>query len=262
MDIVIVGAGVFGAWTALSCARAGHRVTLLDRLGPANSKSSSTGESRVIRSAYGPDEVYTRMARRSLHLWHKFFQEEHQLECFRQTGVLWMARAEEPSTRQARAIFDRLNILYDWLDAAAISRRYPQFKISGDTVALFEPEAGALLAERSVEAVIACALRAGVRYEVAELRPPVINDARLNSIETLDGKRFSADQFLFACGSWLPKLFGVLKEVIRPTRQDFFFFGLPDGSDQFRPGMLPIWIDQTDPKIAYGFPDLGNGMKM
>src|SRR4051812_10961773 len=123
MDIVIVGAGVFGAWTALMFQRAGHCVTLLDRLGPANSRSSSTGESRIIRSAYGRDEVYTKMARRSLQLWKKFFEEENQSECFRPTGVLWMAEAEAPSMRQARSIFDRLGIVYDWLDAAGISER-------------------------------------------------------------------------------------------------------------------------------------------
>lgn len=202
------------------------------------------------------------MARRSLHLWSEFFDEENQAECFIQTGVLWMARAEERSIWQARAIFDRLGIVYEWLDASGISKRYPQLEIPGSTVAIFEPAAGALLAERSVEAVVASALRRGVRYESAQVKPPSVDRSRLTSIETVDGRRIGGDYFLFACGSWLPKLFGELKSVIRPTRQDLFFFEVPGGSLQFRPGSLPIWIDQTDTKIAYGFPDLGNGLKM
>lgn len=75
---VVIGAGVFGAWTALHLCRAGHRVTLLDEYGPASSRASSGGESRIIRCAYGPDEVYTRMAQRSLVLWSDLFGHAQQ----------------------------------------------------------------------------------------------------------------------------------------------------------------------------------------
>ena len=67
-DVAVVGAGVFGAWTALSLVRAGRSVVLLDAHGPANSRASSGGESRVIRAGYGVQEFYTRWALRSLSL--------------------------------------------------------------------------------------------------------------------------------------------------------------------------------------------------
>ncbi len=262
MDIVVVGAGVFGTWTALSLAQAGHRVTLLDREGPGNEHSSSAGESRIIRSAYGADAVYTEMARRSLRLWVDFFREEKQPDLFRETGVLWMAKAAEPGVSQARTIFEQLAIAHEWLDANAIARRYPQFAIQADTVALFEPEAGALLAERCIQALMAAAVRAGVTYELAAVNAPVLDRSRLASIQTRDGRQFSADHFVFACGSWLPKLFPSLAKVIRPTRQDLFFFDVPEKADPLRQGNLPIWVDQAEPKIAYGFPDLGKGIKV
>src|SRR3954453_7031376 len=96
MDIVVVGAGIFGTWTALSLAQVGHQVTLLDREEAGNERSSSAGESRIIRSAYAADEVYTAMARRSLRLWADFFRQEKQPDLFRETGVLWMASITEP----------------------------------------------------------------------------------------------------------------------------------------------------------------------
>jgi len=263
MDVAVVGAGVFGAWTALLFSRAGHKVTLIDRFEPANEQSSSAGESRIIRSAYGPDEIYTLMARRSLQLWKSFFVEEGCPECFRNTGVLWMAPREEPTIWQARAVFERLRIPCEWMVAEEVTRRYPQFRLQGETVALFEPEAGALLAEKSVQAVVAAAIRAGARYETADIRRPVLNSSRLQWIDAVDGRRFEADQFVFACGSWLPKLFDIVRDTIRPTRQDLFFFAVPDdAAGQFRPDVFPIWIDQTVPRIAYGFPDLGNGVKL
>jgi sarcosine oxidase len=263
MNVAVVGAGVFGAWTALLFSRAGHKVTIIDRFGPANEQSSSAGESRIIRSTYGPDEIYTLMARHSLQLWKSFFLEEGCPECFRNTGVLWMAPEEEPAIWQAKAVFERLLIPCEWMVAEEIGRRYPQFRLQGETVALFEPDAGALLAEKSVQTVVAAAVRAGARYETADIRNPVLNSARLQWIEAVDGRRFKADQFVFACGSWLPKLFDILRDTIRSTRQDVFFFAVPDdAARQFRPGVFPIWIDQTDPRIAYGFPDLGNGVKL
>ena len=124
MEVVVVGAGVFGAWTALSLAQTGHQVTLLERMGPGNELSSSAGESRIIRSAYGPDEVYTAMARRSLRLWTDFFRREARLDCFRETGVLWMAAAAERSVAQARGIFERLGISHKWLDADVSGREF------------------------------------------------------------------------------------------------------------------------------------------
>src|ERR1700693_96720 len=75
-DVLVVGAGVFGAWTALQLARRGQRVLLLDAYGPGNSLASSGGESRIIRMGYGADELYTRWAMRSLVQWKELFGEK------------------------------------------------------------------------------------------------------------------------------------------------------------------------------------------
>jgi len=64
-DAVVIGAGVFGAWTAWHLQRAGQRVLLIDKYGPASARASSGGTTRVIRMAYGdrPPRVSTRDAR-------------------------------------------------------------------------------------------------------------------------------------------------------------------------------------------------------
>ena len=67
--VAVIGAGVFGSWTAEHLRRAGHQVTLVDMAGPANSRASSGGESRMTRGGYGKDEIYTRMAFASLPEW-------------------------------------------------------------------------------------------------------------------------------------------------------------------------------------------------
>ena len=64
--------------------------------------------------------------------------------------------------------------------------------------------------------------------------------------------------FVFACGSWLAKLFPeTLGTVIFPTRQELFFFEPPAEAS------LPIWVDQTDARVPYVFPDInGDGIKV
>jgi len=61
-DVAVIGAGSFGSWSAWHLAQAGASVLLLDAWGPGHSRSSSGGESRIIRMGYGADQIYTRMA--------------------------------------------------------------------------------------------------------------------------------------------------------------------------------------------------------
>src|SRR5882757_8440460 len=87
-NVVVVGAGAFGGWTALYLLRSGFQVTLVDAWGPGNSRSTSGDETRVIRSTYGGNETYFDMNVRALELW----QENQHLfnrKVFFNTGVVW-----------------------------------------------------------------------------------------------------------------------------------------------------------------------------
>jgi sarcosine oxidase len=90
-QVAVIGAGAFGGWTALYLRRAGARVTLLDAWGPGNSRSSSGGESRILRGSYGPDQPYSRMAARAIELWAEH-EERWRIRLLYRAGVLWMAR--------------------------------------------------------------------------------------------------------------------------------------------------------------------------
>src|SRR5205823_9115348 len=87
--IVVVGAGAFGGWTALSLLRRGARVTLVDAWGAGNSRSSSGDETRLIRTMYDGNRVYTEMAVRALALWREA-EARWQRKVYRQTGVLYL----------------------------------------------------------------------------------------------------------------------------------------------------------------------------
>ena len=96
--MVVIGAGVFGAWTAWHLAKRAQRVALLDAYGPAHSRASSGGETRIIRMGYGADELYTRWSKRSLGQWEELFAVTRQ-PLFLETGVLWLAGDDDERLR-------------------------------------------------------------------------------------------------------------------------------------------------------------------
>lgn len=256
--IVVIGAGVFGAWTAEKLRAAGHDVLLLDAWGPAHSRASSGGESRLTRGAYGRDEVYTRMALNSLADW-KRLSGKSKLPLFHQTGVLFFFPTNEPYVSESIAVHRALNLPTQVLGRAAMQRRFPMIDFSGVEVGLYEPGFGALMARRSVQELVASYVRAGGRYEQAAIEPPAARSERLNLIRTSDGRTIEADRFIFACGPWLPKLFpALLGTRIFPTRQEVFFFAPEPGERRFDAGRLPGWADFNGGDIYYGFPDLEN----
>ena len=259
-DVAVVGAGVFGSWTAYQLQRSGKRVLLIDAHGPGNSRSSSGDESRIIRMGYAADEIYTRSAQRSLRLWQKFAAQVSE-SLFHQTGVLWLAHEDDPYPVKSAESLEKIGIPFEKLTTAEVHQRFPQIGLEGISWALLEPESGALVARRAVQAVTLAAIRAGVEYLQDAVEPPDGNGS-LNEITTASGRRISAGNYVFACGAWLPKIFpDLLADRIHPTRQEVFYFGAPAGGRLFTSPELPIWIDFKDE--AYGFPDLeGRGIKI
>src|SRR5712691_11850185 len=160
-DVAVVGAGVFGAWTAYQLRRSGKRVILIDAYGAGNSRSSSGDESRIIRMGYGADEIYTRSAWRSLRLWQKLFARVDQ-RLFHRTGVLWLAHEDDPYPVKTVQILEQVGIPFEKLTTTEVGKRYPQIGLDRISWAMFEPESGVLRARRAVQAVVREAIRLGV----------------------------------------------------------------------------------------------------
>jgi sarcosine oxidase len=266
-DVAVIGAGVFGAWTAWHLQRAGQTVLLIDKYGPASARASSGGETRVIRMAYGPDEVYTRMSWRSLGKWKEFFARIERPELFRGTGVLWMAAAADAAAVQSVATLARLGIAHEVLDSEMLAKRYPQIAVPQGGWAIFEPGSGGLMARRAVQAVVADCVLAGAELRVDTVLAPAVDgtgrdDRNLTEISTASGASIRARRFVFACGPWLGSMLpDALGGRIFPTRQEVFYFGVGAGDRQFASPAMPVWLDFG--RDYYGFPDLeGRGFKV
>lgn len=260
-DVAVIGAGVFGAWTAWHLATRGQRVILVEMHSPAHARASSGGESRIIRMSYGPDEIYTQWSKNSLLQWTALFAEMDE-PLFRQTGVLWLGSEGSSYLEHSQRCLQRNGIHHEVMDVRDLQQRYPQVNFEGVAQGLFEPESGVLLARRAVNSVVGSAMCLGVTLGLAQILAPRSNHGCVESIATTDRDLLCASQYVFACGPWLGKLFPeLLGARLFVTRQEVFFFGTPPGSTRFSPPALPTWFFQSDQ--VYGMPDIeGRGLKI
>lgn len=251
----VVGAGVFGSWTAEHLRRAGHRVTLIDPWGPAHARSSSGGESRMTRAAYGKDAIYSRMAVDSLVEW-KALSDRAGLPIFIPHGVLFFTAFPDEYFRDTLDVHRRLGLPSEEIGRAEMQRRFPMIDFDDVQLGIYEPSFGALMARRAVQTLVAEFTAAGGDYVQAEVRLPGLAGP-LKSVQLSDGSRLEADAFVVAAGPWLGKLFPeLLGDSIVPTRQEIFYFAPPAGDLRFQPGQMPGWADFNGGDFFYGFPDL------
>jgi len=259
-DVAVVGAGAFGAWAAYHLRQRDKRVVLLDAYGPGHSRSSSGGETRIMRMGYGPDDIYTRFALRSMKLWREFMRRSGE-QLFLPTGMLWLARKRDRYPQKSLETLTRLRVPCEKLPRVELRKRFPQFSLRGIDWGLLEPEAGVLLARRAVQAVVAQAVEDGVEY-IGEAVETPRGGSRLDAIVTNTGRRVVADEFVFACGAWLPRIFpDTVGKRMFPSRQEVCFFSVAAGSSSYALPAMPAWYSYAD--NIYGTPDIENrGIKM
>ncbi|HEY2888198.1 MAG TPA: FAD-dependent oxidoreductase, partial [Candidatus Limnocylindrales bacterium] len=261
-DLVVIGAGVMGVWTALTAAERGRRVVLVDAFEPGDPRQTSGDESRILRSSHGTEATYAGWAREARERWIELGRRFDD-PIFIQAGVAWLAHGEGGFEAESLATLAGLGIPAERLTPAEAAARWP-FATDGLAWVLFEPEAGVLRARAGVRAAARAFGLAGGTLERRRIAPGAVSTGdRLDAvIDTTTGERLEADQFVFAAGPWLPRLFPeVVGPRIRVTRQDVVYVGTPAGDRSFDVGQFPAWIDYDD--AFYGIPALdGRGAKL
>jgi len=251
---VVVGAGVFGTWTALYLLRSGMKVTLIDTWGPGNSRSSSGGETRLMRFAYGDSQVFFDLARRALDLW-KQNQELLDREIFVPKEIMWFVyEAENQFITDSLAHYDQHNLRYDIVPASRVSQLIPQINSEDLDHVIIDYEGGFLKARDSCRMIRDLFVREGGIYLQDQVNPGIITNNRLVDVIRTNGTGMEADLFVWAAGPWLKKIFPeVLGDKITCTRQEVFYFGSPPGTAASLES-LPCWVDWNENDIYYGIP--------
>lgn len=260
--IAVVGAGAFGGWTALALLRSGLRVTLIDAWGPGHARASSGGETRVIRAVYGGNRIYSRMAARALVLWRDA-ELEWGRRVLHHTGALWLCEKDDAYVRDSLEPMKAEGLTVTQLASGDAAARFPQMNFADARTVFLEHDAGFLDARVSCELVRDSFVRAGGEYLQAVIAPVASNARRVTAIDVAGGSSVKADQFVFACGPWMARMFpDVIGSRIRATRQEVFFFGTPAGEVRYDPSSLPVWVHMGQ-RVTYGVPNhQGRGLKI
>ncbi len=252
--VAVIGAGVFGGWTALWLLRAGFRVSLVDAWGPGNSRASSGDETRVIRSTYGGNETYFDLNVRAIDLWKEHQQRWHK-PLFFNAGVLWFCYDEAPEMIEATLPFMRKHgFEYQYFSQKEATQKYPHIHVADLHHLVLDPYGGYLKAREGCQVVVEAFVKEGGNYINALAKPSHIVKERLSSLELSDNSILTADSYVFACGSWLGKLFPeVLGGVITCSKQEAYYLGVPASHTQLF-DQMPAWIDLDGNDFYYGIP--------
>jgi glycine/D-amino acid oxidase-like deaminating enzyme len=247
-DVVVIGAGVWGGFTAYNLLKMGARVTLVDAYGPGNARSTSGDESRGVRSSYGDRDtgvLWMQWAREAMLRWRTFDEEWGRAfgtSLYFTTGDLIMRDEWEPFTNTTRDNWKKHGVPFEILKPDDVKHRWPAIELGDTTAILYEPDAGVIRARRSAQAVAAAFERSGGTIHIGRARPGKVVNGVLQDIVLDTGQTLTADRFVWACGPWLPKTFPeILEKKMRAPIGQVCYFGTPVNDERFRHPNMPSW---------------------
>lgn len=249
-DVIVVGVGGMGSAAAYHLARRGRRVLGLDRFEIPNSQGSSHGVTRVIRLAYNEHPSYVPLMRRAYEGWRELEAEVGQ-GLLHITGSMDISRPDQPVAEGSIRSCEEHSLAYEVLGANEVARRFPGYRLDSEMVAVFQPDGGFVLPERSVAAHARGATAAGAELRPGERVTGWEPTAEGVSVSTDTGV-YEAERLVLTAGAWMHEIAGLPVVAERQvlawleTRQP----------ELFRPHAFPVFIMQTaDDQRYYGLPE-------
>jgi glycine/D-amino acid oxidase-like deaminating enzyme len=235
-------------WTALNLQRLGASVTVVDPYGPANSRSSSGGETRGVRSSYGdrPHGLqWTRWVRESIRRWREWDEENADRllpRLFYNTGDLILRQERDDYLEQSAANWDTEGVPYEFLTPDEVRYRWPWIRFEGLGVGLYEPDAGIVRARRAIESVAQVFLQEGGTFTLGRAEIGEREGSRVTNVSVDAGDSVSSSTFIFACGPWFPKMFpALMARRIRISMGHVFYFAVPPGDSRWSYPNMPSY---------------------
>lgn len=263
-DVIIVGLGAMGSAAAYHLARRGQRVLGLDRFSPPHTLGSSHGQTRIIREAYFEHPSYVPIVQRAYQLWDDLVLLS-QAPLFQQTGGLMIGAPDSIVFTGAKHSAETHQLTHEILTARDVRHRFPALQPTDDMLAVLEPRAGILFPERCIAAHLSLATRLGAQLQTEE---PVLRwSASQDGVEVVTPKgTYRAAKMILSAGSWARELLADLSPPLTIERQTLFWFEPKSSPKHFYPERLPVHLWQIGReegrRFFYGFPDLGEGVKI
>lgn len=252
-DAIVLGIGAMGSATLYQLARRGWNVLGIERFDIPHEMGSSHGLTRIIRLAYYEDPSYVPLLRRSYQLWDELERESDE-KLFYETGSIDMGPEDSDVFAGSLRSCLEHDLPHEALDSRELSRRFPGYRMPGDTMAVFQPQGGLLVPERCIAAYARLAVQGGAMLQTGEqaLGWEVLADERLE-VRT-DRATYSADKLVICAGAWADKLIPELTGKAVPERQVLIWLRTK-APRLFTPERFPVWNGLVEEGRYYGFPE-------
>ncbi len=253
--IIVVGAGAFGLAASLELIDRGWHPVIVDPTGPTpHSLAASQDISKIVRSEYGGDLTYTRMAQQSMERWLQL--NERWGTVYHNTGImrLFSDTAKESFDTHSMETAARAGIALEMLDATAIRQRLPMFNTERTDRGFFNPRGGYVEARKVLEH-----LRDDVRQAKAEwhigksVAHLIMAHSRCQGVVLTDGTRLEADHVLVAAGAWTGLLVPQLSHLAAATAQPIFHLRVADW-ERYSPPQFSVVFPATEISGLYALP--------
>ncbi|WP_442804149.1 N-methyl-L-tryptophan oxidase [Streptomyces luteogriseus] len=247
--VAVVGVGTMGSQAAWRLAARGAEVVAYDRFAPGHDRSAAGGETRIFRSAHFEDSRYVPLLQHADTLWERL-QQETGRELRRLTGCLLMGSTEQQQMATVLESIAEHGLDHEVLDAEAMAKRFPQYRLEDGDAAVLDRRAGFLRPELTVQTAARRAEQLGAhlhRYTPVREIVPVANGVEIRT----DAGSEHVDTAVVTVGPWVNDLLPELPWEVDVRRLVSAWY-VPT-TDAWFGDERPAFI-RTTPTHCYGLP--------
>ncbi len=238
-----------GSATAYHLQNQGFRVLGIEQYSLGHALGSSYGESRIIRYAY-THPTYVEMAKHAYPLWQQVEQETGKKLVEITGGITW-GKADNTDFQDTKRSLETIGVRHEVWNPSELQKRFPQFVLPEDELAIFQPDAGFVRATDSVltHALGAQKLGADILAETSVTHVEILPNSVTVKTAT---EAYTAAHLVITAGPWAGRVLGNLglNLPLQPTREILTFFAT-EQPELFTPERCPAWIYHGE-KIYYG----------
>ena len=253
-DTIVLGVGGMGSAAICHLATRGQRVLGIDSHDIPNVMGSSHGVTRIIRLAYCEDPSYVPLLRRAFELWHDLEDTAHE-QLLITTGSLDIGPEGSMVFQGSLESCELHDLPYEALSGREMNRRFPAYSMPEDLHAVYQPDGGFVLPERSIVAHVNAAITAGAEIHGQERVVAWEPDGEGVRVRT-ERDTYTAQRLVVSAGAWASTLVPELTSIVQPERQVMGWFQ-PNDPSMFQPATFPVFNLMAEEGRYYGLPVYG-----
>ena len=257
-DILMVGAGIFGLTAAIEMAKRNYKVGLINPNSIPHHLAASTDISKAVRMEYGSDQLYFRMAEKSIKRWLEW-NDLLGTRLYHQVGFLMLAKDRITSGSQAfeKSSYDKLKESgYEpqLLEGEDLKNKIPSINPTTYAQGSYNPIGGYVESSKAIEHLAKYAISLGVDIHQNQTADQlVIQNHMLTGVKTKEGRFFRCGHAHIAAGAQTPLLVPDLAPYIKATGHPVFWVR-PKDPELFRPKNFMVFTADISNSGWYGFP--------